>query len=179
MMGLKLQAAVDFLMSYGIALIIIVIAVAVIYKVGVLNPTTAPVMCVPSPGFACGIAAINTTGSLSIALSQATGGPIIVKGIACSSAVNGTTNNPAFGNIFVTANSLYYPANAYPNNQLVNGITLYSGSSYTFQTNCYNNLGIASGKLGNVFVGYIWLNYTIPSYQQTVQQVAMISLKYT
>ena len=179
MMGLKLQAAVDFLMSYGIALIIIIIAVAVIYKVGVLNPTAAPVMCLPSPGFACGLFAINRTGSLSIYLSQATGGPITVHGIACSSAINGSSNNPAFGNIYVTANSAYYPYNAYPNNALLNGITIYSGSGYNFKANCYNNAGIASGALGNVFTGYIWLNYTIPGYASTTQKVASISLKYT
>ena len=179
MIGLRLQAAVDFLMSYGIALIIIIIAIAVMYKVGVLNPRAAPVICVPSAGFSCGLFAINKSGALTIFLAQATGGPIVVHGIACSSAINGSSNNPAFGNIYVTANPTYYPYNAYPNNALVVGIAVYSGSGYTFTANCYNNAGIASGALGNVFTGYVWLNYTIPGYTSAVEKVAMVSLKYS
>jgi hypothetical protein len=179
MVGLKFQAAVDFLMSYGIALIIIIIAVSVIYKVGVLNPTAAPVSCTPFPGFSCGLFAINSSGALTINIGQATGGPIIIHGVACSSAINGTTNGPAYGNIYVTSNTAYYPYNAYPQGALQNGIELYSGSSINLYANCYNSAGIASGKLGNAFIGYVWLNYTIPGYSSTTQEVAAISLKYT
>ncbi|MGB9732491.1 MAG: hypothetical protein ACP5JN_00670 [Candidatus Micrarchaeia archaeon] len=179
MLGFKLQAAVDFLMSYGVALIIIIIAVAVIYKVGVLNPVAAPVMCTPSPGFSCGIFAINSSGALTIYISQATGGPIVVHGVACSSAVNGSGNGPAYGNIYVTANPAYYPYNSYPPNALQNGIVIYSGTGNTLYANCYNSAGIASGRLGNAFIGYLWLNYSMPGYQSTIQKVASVSLKYT
>ncbi|MGC8710278.1 MAG: hypothetical protein ACP5RF_01545 [Candidatus Micrarchaeia archaeon] len=176
---MKAQASVDFLMSYGIAIIIIVIAVAVIYKVGVLNPTAAPVSCTPEPGFSCSLFSINTTGAMSIYLAQATGGPITVKGIACSASQNATGSLPAYGNIYVTSNPAYYPYNAYPNNALSNGIVVYSGSGNMFETNCYEAGGVATGALGDAFYGFIWLNYTIPGYGNTVQKVASFTVKYT
>ena len=33
--------------------------------------------------------------------------------------------------------------------------------------------------MGTSFIGYLWLNYTIPSYGSTIQQVASLSLVYT
>jgi len=179
MMRLKAQASVDFLMSYGIAIIIIVIAVAVIYKVGVLNPTAAPVSCTPSPGFSCSLFSINTTGAMSIYIAQATGGPITVNGIACSASQNATGILPAYGNIHVTPSPSYYPYNAYPNNALANGIVVYSGSGHMFYTNCYNAGGIANGSLGDAFYGFIWLNYSMPGYGSTIQKIASFTVKYT
>ncbi|MEM3638433.1 MAG: hypothetical protein QXW90_00275, partial [Candidatus Micrarchaeaceae archaeon] len=64
MMGkIRLQAAVDFMMSYGIAILIITIAIGIIYKVGVLNPSLTPVSCTPAPGFSCGLFSMNRSGA--------------------------------------------------------------------------------------------------------------------
>jgi hypothetical protein len=173
-----LQAAVDFMMSYGIALLIIIIAAGIIYKVGVLNPNITPVYCQPSPGFSCGQFAMNTSGVLTLSLAQATGGPIIINGIACSSRANQTIVGPMYGNIHVTSNSAYYPSGVYASTPL-GSLTMYSGSSYILYANCYSSGGIAASNLGNAFFGYVWLNYTIPGYGSTTQQVATFVAKYT
>ncbi len=167
------------MVSYGIALIIIVIAMAVIYKVSVLNTSLIPTSCTPSAGFSCAQFAVNTTGILSISVSQATGGPITIHGIACSTAANATGNKPEYGNIYVVPNNSFYPYNAYPNNELVTGITMYSGSSEVLTTYCYDATGIAASSLGNVFLGYLWVNYTLPGYGTITAKTATLSTKYT
>ncbi|MGC8676438.1 MAG: hypothetical protein ACP5T3_02905 [Candidatus Micrarchaeia archaeon] len=170
----KLQAAVDFLMSYGIALIIVSIAIAVIVKLAFLTPTLSTSTCTPEPGFACQYYAINTSGTLTISLAQDIGSAISVHGIACSTSANNTGNKPMFGNIYVTNSIAYYP----PSNSPGTGIVVYSGEAYTFNVNCYGAGGIAKGKLGNSFIGYLWLNYTLQGYGQITQQIAAIDLRY-
>ncbi|MEM3781486.1 MAG: hypothetical protein QXT43_00790 [Candidatus Micrarchaeaceae archaeon] len=174
-MSMRLQAAVDFLISYGIALIIISIAIAVIVKIGFLTPVLSTATCTPGPGFACQYYAINTTGILTIDLAQAIGTPITVHGIACSSIPNVTGNRPMFGNIHVTNSSTYYPAGYAPGT----GISMYSGASQAFRVYCYGSTGLGKGDLGDSFIGYLWLNYTVPGYGQTTQEVAELNLRYT
>ncbi len=174
-MQFKLQAAIDFLASYGMALIVLAIALAVIIKLAFLTPTLSTSTCTPAPGFACEFYAINTSGQLVITLVQAIGSPIVVKGLACSSLANTTGNKPMYGNIYVTNSIAYYPNGGSPNT----GITLYSGEAYTFYVNCYNAGGIATGNLGNGYIGYLWINYTLQGYGQQTQQVASLALRYT
>jgi hypothetical protein len=176
---MRLQATVDFMLSYGLALIIIVIAIAVIYKVSVLNAAILPSTCTPNAGFSCSQFSINTTGAVSIAISQATGGPITIHGIACSTSANTTGTKPESGNIHVVANSAFYPYNSYPNNALVTGITMYSGSTTVLTAYCYSGPGIATGSLGSSFLGYLWINYTLQGYGTIISQAATFSTKYT
>ncbi|MGC8587117.1 MAG: hypothetical protein ACP5K9_02405 [Candidatus Micrarchaeia archaeon] len=166
------------MMSYGVALLIIIIAAGIIYKVGVLNPNIAPVYCQPAPGFSCGQFSLNTSGVITLSFSQATGGPIIINGVACSSKANQTTVGPMYGNVHVTKNSAYYPPGAYSSTPL-GSITMYSGGTYILYANCYDSAGIASGNIGSAFFGYVWLNYTVPGYGTTTQQVATFVSKYT
>ncbi|MGA3020762.1 MAG: hypothetical protein ABSD68_02320 [Candidatus Micrarchaeales archaeon] len=169
------QASVDFMMSYGIALIIIFIAISIIYKVSVLNFVLSTSTCTASPGFQCEAFALNKSGVLLLQLSQATGGTIIIKGAACSSQASNIGTKPAFGNVNVNSLPLYYP----PNNAPGTGITVYSDSSSKLMMYCYSNVGVANGILGNGYIGYIWLNYTIPYYGNVIQQIAALNVRYT
>lgn len=172
---MRAQAAVDFMVSYGIALIIIVIAVAVMYNIAITSPVLATQSCTASPGFACSYFALNTNGLLTMGLSQATGGEIVVHGISCSSQQNTTGSKPAYGNIYVTAASQYYLSGDSPGS----GVSIYSGSNATLFPYCFNSGGAATGPLGNGFNGFVWLNYTVPGYGNVVQQVASLDVKYT
>ncbi len=172
---MRTQAAVDFLMAYGIALIIISIAIAVMIKLMFLTPALSISMCTPEPGFACQYYAISTNGILTISLAQDTGTPIVIHGLACSSLANTTGNKPAYGNIYVTNSIAYYP----PSNSPGIGIVMYPGTSETFNLYCYNNGGIANGYIGGSFIGYLWLNYSVPSYGKLTQEVASLNLRYT
>jgi hypothetical protein len=171
----KSQAAIDFVTSYGIALVIVTIAIAVIYKTSILSPSLVTSSCSPIPGFSCDAYAINAiTGVLTVTLSQATGGPININGAACSSLGSSSGSGPQFGNLGVTGNTLYYPGGVAPSSN-----TVYSDSGATLQLNCYSSAGLASGPVGNSFIGYLWLNYTVPSYGNTIQQVASLNLVYS
>lgn len=151
-------------MSYGIAFIIIIISLAVMYKTGLLNPTLAPVFCTATSAFACGQFSINAvTGVLTMQISQSTGGPITVNAIACASARNASADRPQYGNPFVTNAAAYYPAGWSPNP----ANTFYSGTTVNFEMYCYGPGGIATGKLGNAFYGYVWINYSTPNYGTT------------
>ncbi len=170
----KGQAAIDFLVSYGIVLIALAITIIILFKISIGNSYTSSPYCNPSPGFSCGFFTINAfSGVLNVQIDQATGGPITVSGLACSSDLNASGNLPEFGNVQVTANSVYYPQGGFVQN------TLYSGSAKTFTLYCYGSGGIATGQLGNAFTGYVWMNYTIPNYGQRTQLIATVNAKYT
>lgn len=172
---LRAQAAIDFLTTYGIALMIIFIATAVIYNVSIVRPALATSTCTAAPGFACEAYTLNTVGVLDLTLSQATGGEITILGAACSSLPGASGNKPAYGNFNVINSITYYPIGSAPGN----GINVYSGESNSMYMYCYGPGGVATGSLGTGYNGYVWLNYTIPTYGNVVQQVAIISLKYT
>jgi hypothetical protein len=169
------QAAIDFVTSYGIALVIVTIAIAVVYKTSILSPSLVTSSCSAIPGFSCDVYTIQAlTGILTVTLSQATGGPISVNGAACSSLGSSTGSGPQFGNVGVTANALYYPGSPPSSN------TIYSDSGTTLQLYCYTSSNaIASGSVGNSFIGYLWLNYTVPNYGNTIQEVASLNLVYS
>lgn len=173
---MKAQAAVDFVASYGIALVIILIALAIIYRIGTSNQGLAAPTCTAVPGFSCDYFALNSNGILTLRLSQAIGAPIYINGTSCSSQINATGNKPAFGNIYVTKQTAYYVTHGpyYPI-----GNVIYSSSYYIFTIPCYGPVGQASGQVGSAFTGYIWLNYTIKNYGTQTQRIASISAPYT
>ncbi len=179
--GFKAQAAVDFMMSYGIALIIIFIALSVIYQISVLAPSLATQTCSGMAGFSCELYVLNKTGTLQLTIAQATGGTITINGIACSSQPNTTGNKPAYGNIYVTNVFKYYPPGTSPatNAPLGNGVSVFSDSSNTITLYCYTGTGVAKGTLGNSYTGFVWLNYSIPGYGVLTQQVATLNTRYT
>ena len=168
------QAAIDFLSSYGIAIVIVTIAIAVIYKTSILSPSLVASSCAAASGFSCDAYAINgITGVLTVTLSQGTGGPITINGAACSSLVSGPGSGPQFGNLAMNSNALYYPSGAPSAN------TIYSDAGATLQLYCYSSSGVAKSPLGSSFIGYLWLNYTVPGYGSTVQEVASLDLIYS
>jgi hypothetical protein len=109
---------------------------------------------------------------VSIQLSQSLGASINIQGIACSTAINATGNKPLYGNIYVS-NSITFYTSPFSTN------TIYSGASPVFKLYCYSSSGKATGYAGNPFIGYIWLNYTIPGFGAVIQQVAALDLRYT
>jgi hypothetical protein len=173
---MKGQAAMDFMASYGLALIIIIVAVATIYIVGNSNNNVFQPSCVPYSGFSCGAFFINSSGVLNLNIAQNTGADILIKGVACSTTPSSTGDYPEYGNTGVY-NSIYY----YPNAEITNGININTGSSTTLQLYCYNAAGVATEELqGSQFSGYVWINYTILGTKQNeTSLVASLTVIYT
>jgi hypothetical protein len=172
--SIKLQAALDYLSSYGLALIIITVAFFAVYEIA-LAPNNPAVYCTATPGFACNFISVNSMGVLTGKFSQALGTQITINGVACASLQSSNTDTPAYGNMGVSNTVTYYPTPTYypPAN------VIYSGGYYTFRVYCYGPSGIAKGTTGKSFSGFIWLNYTIPNYGSQTQKIATFSSVYS
>ena len=152
------QAAMDFMMSYGIALLIIGVAVYVVFQIGIFTPVLAPTECTAASSFACRYYSLSSNGLLTLDLSQATGSTMNISGIACSSGINTTSNKPEYGNIGVVSKTQ-------------GNVIIYSGSSSMLQVYCYNGYGVAHGSIGSTFTGYVWINYTISNLPNTMHNI--------
>ncbi|MCL4388471.1 MAG: hypothetical protein M1564_00070 [Candidatus Marsarchaeota archaeon] len=175
-----LQASLDMMVSYGIALLIIAIALYVVITVGFFNTKSVTSDCIASPGFACTTYTIAPNGTAVFVISQSTGGTLTINGVACATSPNPNGNGPAYGNLGVQSPSqvpVFYPYG------VPDSIVMYSGSANTIETNCYIGPDkLASGGLGDSFTGYLWLNYTfsgLPSNINNVEQVASFTTKFT
>lgn len=183
----RAQASIDLLVSYGIAILLVSIAVFVLLQLGVFNSRLAPSYCTAAPAFTCTAVGISArTGVATLIFSQSTGATLDIRGVACSSQQNLNTTGPKYGNFNVLPYETI-PINTvgfYPNNQFQSGINVYSSNQTRIFVNCYggSNTNKAKGALGNSFTGYIWINYTIstlPGNDYNIQQIVSFSTKYT
>lgn len=164
----RAQAGIDFIVSYGFALVVIAIAIFILLKSNVLGASVYPEACYPAPSFLCVSDILFTNGTINIVFAQATGGTMDVLGIACSTAVNSLGDYPAYGNINVV--SYTGMPSTYPNNAFQYGETVYSdNTSNAIEVNCYGPSGIINMAPGSPVGGYVWINYTQPglSYART------------
>lgn len=176
----RAQAAIDMLISYGVAILVIAVALYIILQLGVFNSRLASTYCNAAPSFICDQIAINTTGTVTLIFAQGTGGTMNITGASCSSTANTTIYGPKYGNVFTYSYSK--SPSFYPNNQLQNGVIVYSGNQSKITFNCYGSGGIAKNGLGNTYSGYVWINYTynnLPQKYHVVQQVFSFTSKYT
>jgi hypothetical protein len=106
---MKTQSAMEYLMTYGWAILIVTLVVGVLYTLGLFNPSSiAPSYCVFSGGaFICKSFSISSTGYLSLTLISNVPAPINITQIACN----------AWGNASyaytITGGVILYPASAY------------------------------------------------------------------
>lgn len=176
----RAQAAIDFMVSYGFAILVIAIAVYVVLQLGIYEPGLTPQSCTASPGFACTSYDLSQNGILDIELAQALGGTLNVTGAACASGASGTGNGPAYGN----ANVVKYGSKPqyYPDASMANGIMAYGDTLFTVRIYCYNSGGVTGPSYGGLFNGFLWLNYTnteLPSGTHSTVMVAQLTARYT
>jgi hypothetical protein len=159
----KLQAAMEYLMTYGWAILIIALALGVLYSLGILNPSRLkPVMCMLPAPFSCQIQSFSSsTGALTITLAQGSGNTYTINRIACvDNALIGSNGLPTANNYWTnTATGLSIAPNA-------SGVfTFPSGTVLTARgIKCYTSTGsVYTGSIGSAFGGTLVLNYTLPS----------------
>ncbi len=91
------QAAVEYLMTYGWAILILVTVLGILYSVGILNPQSyTQEECLFQPSLKCESLSLNTNGEVGITLRNGMGFPIRITGVEISyegKACSG--NNPA------------------------------------------------------------------------------------
>jgi hypothetical protein len=78
------QAALEFLTTYGWALLIILVMLGAIAYFGILNPSRfLPERCSTSPELSCVDYKIDSTGKVSLQLKQGLGKTIYIHGVSC------------------------------------------------------------------------------------------------
>jgi len=152
----KGQTAMEYLMTYGWAILIIMVVLAVLFYLGVLNPGgLTPSQCTFPAGFTCVTYKLGaTSGKLMLDLGQGTGKTIRITGVNC------TQNTSAD----FSSNGVMTYGGA-PNN-----ITIASGGHAFVSNNapqwmnvsCTDSNGaqLASQPIGAVYSGRIYVNYT-------------------
>ena len=143
----KGQAAMEFLMTYGWALLIVLIAVAALAYFGILNPSRfLPEQCDMPPGLTCQDFVIFDNGTVRIKLQNG------MSETLSNFALNITEVTPSTASCVISAN-----------NSLTNGgyKTFTDGSTLTLILNCtqYEDPLVASDR----FKGTIRINYTSES----------------
>jgi hypothetical protein len=151
MKRLKSQSAIEFLTTYGWALVIIVVVLAALYNVGLFSGSAfLGTSCAAQVGFFCGTPSLNSTGFISVQIGE-TIGQITVLGVGCS---NSSTQSPAM----VT---------------LQTSQQISQGSKINVVFQC----AIKSTSLGTPFSGVLWINYTNQYGQTILTPVAKASVK--
>ncbi|MDE1856639.1 MAG: hypothetical protein KGH98_00985 [Candidatus Micrarchaeota archaeon] len=139
MSTIRLQSAMEYLMTYGWAILILGVVLAALYATGLLSPSTlVQNTCSFQAPFACLYSSLSISGVLTINVEQSSASPINVTAIGCNS--NGTVTNM----------QSISPANAIP----ISG-------NLTFTVSCYGTGNkVFTGQPGTVYHGYFLLNYT-------------------
>ena len=135
----KMQSAMEYLTTYGWAILVIAIVLALLYELGLFSPSTyVHTSCVLEADFGCLSSAMATNGLLTINIQQSTEGTINVTSIGCNEQPS-TSHMVAFSPPY----------------------TVPIGGNQTFQVQCYvNNTAPYSGNIGDLYTGYIEMNYT-------------------
>ncbi|MGC8676035.1 MAG: hypothetical protein ACP5T3_00765 [Candidatus Micrarchaeia archaeon] len=148
----KAQSAMEYLMTYGWAILIIAVILGALYGLGVFNAGNfVGSQCLLQAGFSCPSLFMGSNGLLTINLLQATSSPINITAYGCN------TNST-----IINMQTPYNP----PSNQF----TMQIGANYTFSVQCYSMSTPFSGTPGSDFDGYLIINYTnlITGFPETV-----------
>ncbi len=132
---MRLQSAIEYLTTYGWAILIITITVSIIFGMGLFSPHV-PSECIFS-SFSCLSTSLSTTGMLTIGISQSMTHPINVTAMGCNTKI-------------VTSDMVLIK----PQKQLQ------IGQNMTETIQCYKNSTAFSGKPGSMYKGYVMINYT-------------------
>ena len=146
----RLQSAMEYLMTYGWAILIIAVVIAVLFTLGVFNASNfSSTACIAVSGFICASPAMNTSGYLSVTVGQIVNSSIKITGIDCT----GTQGTPTFQGT---------------------SINLSAESTTPIVFHC----PLASQTLGGYFTGYLWLQY-MANGQTLQEQIATVTVSAT
>ena len=89
---MELQATLEYIMTYGWAVLIIAIVLGALYGLGVFGSNVFPYnVCVAQPGYLCTNLVLNSTGYLGLNFAPEAS-PITITGLGCSTTSAAPTN---------------------------------------------------------------------------------------
>ena len=143
----------EYLMTYGWAILVIAVILAALYQLGVFSGTNfITTSCIAESGFVCAQPVMNTSGYVQFYLGQISNGTMTVVGVGC-------TNNTQQPSSFTSTST---------------GLTPEQKAQVV--TKCP---GLAPGKIGSPFRGYVWIKYNFGAQSGLVAQVAVLSITST
>ncbi len=135
----KLQSAMEYLITYGWAILILAIVLSLLFALGIFSNNNNTNLCVINQGFGCLNYYMNTNGIAVLTITQTTATYINITGIGCSS----DSNNEHIIAPQTASQQVY----------------LAYGSAYNFTVQCYTASGIPSLSVGRTFYGSVYINY--------------------
>jgi len=141
----------EYLMTYGWAILIIAVALGALYQLGVFGSSgnSLAASCLATPGFLCQTPIINTSGYLAVKFGQIGISTLTITAVGC------------------TANTTLPTSTQSVNLQLTSGSTAAIAFSCPLQ----------SSAIGSKFSGYLWLVYSTPTQSGIIDRVASVSGK--
>jgi hypothetical protein len=139
----KLQSALEYITTYGWALLIIVGVASALYYVIIAAPTSTST-CLLEVGFSCVNLVLLQNGTLTATIQQTTQTPVNITAFGC--------------NDNVSSGSLDFMKSPYnpPSNQLL----VLIGGNFSFSVPCYREGAVFSAPPGSEYSGYLVINYT-------------------
>ncbi len=137
----RAQSAMEYLLTYGWAILIIIIVLAALVAIGVFNQqSTVNNQCLLPNDFTCTARLYSSNSLLVINILQSTSSPVSISAIGCN-------NQNVLSNMVGT-------------NPPSNVVVVPIGQNRTFDTFCYANDTLANVASGQIFKGDILVNYT-------------------
>ncbi len=165
----KLQSAMEYLMTYGWAILIIAVVLAALFELGVFNGSNlAPQACIAQAGFVCKNP-VYTANGIGITFGQTTGREYFDSFMfmaAEGEPLSGTGIPQNFTN----------PSNGLFIGDLLPGQTV--GADFNASKFAYGQIP-ANAPIGTPFAGYVWLGYCLSpcSAPTAYSKVATITAK--
>ncbi|MDE1833690.1 MAG: hypothetical protein KGH58_04710, partial [Candidatus Micrarchaeota archaeon] len=146
----KAQSAMEYLMTYGWAILVIAVALAILYQLGIFGggSNLLSTSCIASTGYLCKSPQLNTTGNLIVQFAQSTAQTITLTGIACTN----TTASPS-------------------SMQSITQVPLAPGQQTSLIFNCH----LPSNIIGTKFSGSLWVQYNSQTQNGNIGRVATVT----
>ena len=169
----KLQSAMEYLMTYGWAILVIAIVLVALYALGVFNGSAfLHPSCIASSGYICtnqtASPSVGNTVQVGFSFGQNSGSPVYNAIIGVSPQASGSQ---ASG----------FPMQITENAVCTEPCTLDAGNIQPVFISVPANEFSSGNQIGSEFNGYVWLNYSTTSTGPSINtaKVATLIIKVT
>lgn len=99
------QSAIEYLLTYGWAMLAIAVMLTTLYLLGVFGRISLPFVCIADPQFSCTNEIMNSGGGITATFGY-TGsmGPITITGLACNSTLTAPPRPPSIESSHISVN---------------------------------------------------------------------------
>ncbi|HUY70475.1 MAG TPA: hypothetical protein VMV00_02825 [Candidatus Baltobacteraceae bacterium] len=155
--GFRAQSAMEYLMTYGWAILVIAVVLAILFSIGVFSGGSfLGTSCIAASGYLCQNPVVFHTGNtLTFTFGQNTGATVynVIVGVASQSSGLSAVGFPTS-----VAQSFNGLAGTSPISTLV------SGQTTSISVNLpISSTFLSSNIIGTTFTGYVWVNYSTVS----------------